>query len=295
MRKKFHLLSAKRRRALFQQKAIFGPKNRLSWENAEGIADMPVVRINNYVDAYKLRAQAEDIHELAARPNRKLLTEFVNRQILSAIQIAPEDVLVDIGCGDATLLRMARGRVSKCIGVSVSVEEQRRLESAFPGLSFIASPAQSLPLDSGSATKIVCNATLFYLPSEADILAAMREMARIARPGATIWIGDMPEIDEYAHYGMYRGTSMLALLRHLMKHNGLRAVAGMIRLWLRAVLGSEQIVLNSCGMLYAGPERMLQLAESSGLKLKTYFPHRELDESGEIVDSKFRYDYVFTV
>ena len=265
------------------------------WENGKGIADMPVVRINNYADAYRLRAQAEDIHELAARPNRKSLTEFVNRQILSALQIAPDDVLVDIGCGDATLLRMARVRASKCIGVSVSVEEQKRLESAFPGLSFIASHAQSLPLDSRSATKIVCNATLFYLPSEDDIVAALREMARIARPGATIWIGDMPEIDEYAHYGMYRGTSMLALLRHLMKHNGLRAVAGMLRRWLKATVGSEQIVLNSCGILYAGPEKMLQLAESCGLKLKTHFRHRELDESDEVVDSKFRYDYIFTV
>jgi hypothetical protein len=105
----------------------------------------------------------------------------------------------------------------------------------------------------------------------------------------------MPEIDEYAHYGMYRGTSMLAFLWHLMKHNGLRAFGGMIRRWFRAVVGSEQIVLNSAGMLYLGPEKMLQLAESCGLKLKTYFRHRELDGSGKVVDSKFRNDYVFTL
>jgi ubiquinone/menaquinone biosynthesis C-methylase UbiE len=256
---------------------------------------MPVVRVNNYRDAYSFRAKAEDIHELAARPNRKWLTEFVSRQILDMIQLAADDVLVDIGCGDACLLRMAKGRASKCTGVSVSVEEQKRLEAAFPELSFIASPAQSIPLNSGSASKIVCNAMLFYLPSEGDIQAAMREMARIARPGATIWIGEMPEIDEYAHYGMYRGTSMLALMRHLMKHNGLRAVAGMIRRWLEAVMGSEQIILNSAGMLSVGPEKMLQLAESSGLKLKSYFRHKEPDGNGQVVDSKFRYDYIFTV
>jgi ubiquinone/menaquinone biosynthesis C-methylase UbiE len=219
----------------------------------------------------------------------------VNRQILESIQLAPGDVLVDIGCGDASLLRMAHGHVSKCIGISVSIEEQKRLESAFPGLSFLASRAQSLPLDPGSATKIVCNATLFYLPSEGDIEAALGEMARIASPGATIWIGEIPEIDEFAQYGIFRGTSMLALLWHLMRHNGLRAVAGMLRRWLKAVLGPEQIVLNSAGMLYLGPDNMLRLAESSGLKLKAYFRHRELDGSGKIVDSKFRYDYIFTV
>ena len=256
---------------------------------------MPVVRVNNNVDAYRLKAQAEDLHELAARPNKRSLTEFVNRQILNAIRPSVDDVLVDIGCGDATLLRMAQGRVGKCIGISVSVEEKRRLEAAFPGLTFIASLAQSLPLDSASASKIVCNATLLFLPSTNDAQAAMGEMVRIARPGATIWIGDMPEIDEYKHYGMYRGTSMLGLLLHLMKNNGLRAVAGMIRRWLKSAVTSKQIVLSSAGMYYAGPEEILRLAENSGLQLKTYFRHKELNERGEIVESKFRYDYIFTV
>ena len=256
---------------------------------------MPVLRVDNNRDAYRLRAQAEDIHQLAARPNKKAQTEFVNWQILDAIQLVPDDILVDIGCGDASLLRMAKGLVSKCVGITGSVEEQKRLAAEFPGLRFISNAAGSLALGSGTVSKIVCNATLFYLPSERDIQGALGEMARIARAGATIWVGEIPEIDEYAHYGIYRGTSMLALLRHLIKHNGGRAFAGMVRRWFMAVAGSERIVLNSAGMFYAGPEKMVQLAESSGLRLKAYFRHRELDGSGEIVDSPFRYDYVFTV
>jgi SAM-dependent methyltransferase len=255
---------------------------------------MPVVRINNYIDAYRLRAQCEDIHELAARPNKRNLTEFVNRYILEALELSQDDVLVDIGCGDASLLRMAAGQASKCIGIVGTAEERARLESVFPHLCFIASGAQQLPLESGSASKIVCNATLFYLPSESDVQASLREMARIARPGATIWVGEIPEIDEYAHYGMYRGTSMPAFLLHLLKHNGFRAVLGMCRRWLVAVGGSERIVLNSAGIFYAGPEKMIALAEVCGLRLKTYFRHKDLDEQGHIVDSKFRYDYIFT-
>jgi Methyltransferase domain len=256
---------------------------------------MPVMRVSSNVDAYRLRAQSEDIHELAARPNKKSLTEFVNRQILDALQVTPNDILVDIGCGDASLLRMANGRVSKCTGVSGSVEEKKKLESVFPGLTFIAGLAQSLPLESGSATKIVCNATLIYLPSELAVRSALLEMARIARLGATIWIGEIPEIDEFAYYGIYRGTSMLAFLAHLMKHNGFRAFAGMVRRWCRAVAGSEQIVLNSAGLFYANPGKMIEAGKDCGLRLKTYFRHREIDESGKVVDSKFRYDYVFTV
>jgi hypothetical protein len=256
---------------------------------------MPVLRINNYIDAYRIRAACEDLHELAARPNKKAVTEFVNRRILEALRLTPEDILVDIGCGDASLLRMAEGCVAKSFGVVATVEEKLRLESSFPNLSFVASSAQGLALESGSASKVVCNTTLAYLSSEDDVLAAMREMSRIARPGAMIWMGEVSEIDEYAHYGMYRGNSMMAYLWHLLTHSGLRAFLGMTRRWLKATIGSERIVLNSAGMFYAGPEKLILLATSSGLTLKTYFRHEEIDGGSKVVNSKFRYDYIFTV
>lgn len=256
---------------------------------------MPVFRVNNNVDAYRLRAQCEDLHELAARPDKKSITHFVNRQILDSIRVCSEDVVIDIGCGDATLLSMAQDRAAKCIGIVASKEEQQRLESVFPRLSFIASQAQSLPLPSGVASKIICNATLFYLPAANDVAAALREMVRIARPGATIWVGEIPEIDEYTHYGMYRGEPMLGFLWHLLRHNGLRAFLGMIRRWFRASTGNERIVLNSAGIFHAGPQQMLRMAQDCGLRLQSYFRHRELNEQGTIVESRFRYDYVFTV
>jgi ubiquinone/menaquinone biosynthesis C-methylase UbiE len=256
---------------------------------------MPVLRINNYADAYRIRAGSEDLHELAARPNKKAVTEFVNRRILEALHPAPDDVLVDIGCGDASLLRMAEGQAAKRIGIVATVEEKVRLEASFPDLCFIASTAQRLPLEPGSAAKVVCNTTLLYLPSENDVLAALREMSRISRSGAMIWVGEIPEIDEYAHYGMYRGNSMAGYLWHLLTHNGLRTFLGMMRRWLKAIIGSEQIVLNSAGLFFAGPEKMISLAKSGGLRLQTHFRHQELDTEGKVVDSRFRYDYIFTV
>jgi SAM-dependent methyltransferase len=256
---------------------------------------MPVVRIDNYLDAYRLRGQAGDPHIMAARGDRKDLTEFVNRRILDAIKIVPEDILLDIGCGDGCLLNMAAGRIAKGIGITASEDERKKLESAFPGLVFIAAQAQALPLPAKSVSKIVCNATLFYLPGEEDVRAALREMARVAVPPATIWVGEIPELDEYAHYGMYRGTSMLAFLWHLLRHNGLRAFLGMLRLWVSAIFGKEQIVLNSAGLFSATPEKVIGMAEDSGLQLQMYFRHKDIDESGKIGESDFRYDYVFTV
>ena len=256
---------------------------------------MPVVRIDNYRDAYRIRAGSEDVHELAGRPNKNAITEAVNRRILEALELTPEDVLVDIGCGDASLLRMAGGRVAKSIGIVVSEEEKRRLETSFPGLSVVASRAQKLPLESGSASKVVCNGTLHYLVTDADVQAALREMARIARRGAMIWVGEVSEVDEFVRHGMYRGNSMLAYLWHLLRHNGVRTFLGMVRRWLKAMVGKEQIVLNSAGLFYAPPEKFMAMAEASGLRLKTHFRHQDLDGAGNLVDSAFRYDYIFTV
>ncbi|HEV2397420.1 MAG TPA: class I SAM-dependent methyltransferase [Candidatus Sulfotelmatobacter sp.] len=254
---------------------------------------MPILRLESHLDGYKLRAQAEDLHEMAARPNKKPLTEFVNRQILNALQPDSNDFLVDIGCGDATLQRMASA--TRSVGIVASQEEQQRLQSAYPQLQFIASLAQTLPLETRSATKVVCNAVLHYLFTMEDVKAALSEIARIARPGALIWIGEIPTLDEYEAQGMYRGTSMVGFLWHLLRHNGLRSFLGMIRRLIMATLGNECIVLNSARHSYAEPETMIRLAENSGLRLKSQFRHKEINERGEIMDSRFRYDYIFTV
>jgi ubiquinone/menaquinone biosynthesis C-methylase UbiE len=256
---------------------------------------MPVFRIDNFVDAYRLRAQSADIHELAARPNKTALTVFVSRQILEAIQPRPDDTLVDIGCGDATLLRMASGCTGKCIGIVGTVEEKIRLEGATPNVSFIASNAQNLLLESAIASKIVCNAALFYLSTAKAVQASLREIARVARPGATIWVGEMPVAEEGEYYRRYRGNSMPAYLWFLLRHNGLRSFLGMIRRWSKAVFGSERIILNSAEIFYTEPEAFIPLAESCGLQLKSHFRHKDLDDGGKVIESKFRYDYVFTV
>ena len=255
---------------------------------------MPVLRINNYLDYYRLRAQSKDLHALAGRYNNTATTEFVNRTIWEKIAPGRADVLLDIGCGDASLLKMAHGRVLECIGTTSTPEEKARLESALPDLRFIVSTGKVLPLESGSVSKIVCNSVLLLIEDESDVRAALREMVRVARADATIWVGEIPTRDEAEYYGQYRGNSMFGFLRHLLRHQGLRAFFGMTRRWLKAVVGTEQIILNSARGFCLEPERMTALARDCGLLLTTYSRHKELDAAGKVADSKFRYDYVFT-
>jgi len=253
---------------------------------------MAVVKVSDYVEAYRLRALSPDIHRLTAR-NSVAQTEFALSQIIERMNLSPADILMDIGCGDGSLLRMAEGRVSKRIGVVPTTEEQERVEKVIPSASVLVGLAQKLTVDSNIATKIVCNGVLIYLRSDDEVKAALSEMHRVARKGATIWVGEMPEVDEYAEYGKYTGDSMIGFLWHLLRRQGFRAFLGMCRRWASAIFGKEQIVLNSAGLYYTDSAKMIRMAESCGLRLRTYFRHRDLSEQGTIEESKFRYDYIF--
>lgn len=254
---------------------------------------MPIIRAHDYVDAYRIRAQSPDIHELAGRPGKEALTEFVNSQIREHLTLNPTDIFVDIGCGDGRLLRKAAG-VSSRVGITSSKEESERLQGLMPDITFKAGLVQSLPLETASVTKIVCNAVLVLMDSEDDVAKALREIARIARAGAVIWIGEIPTIDEYKKFKMYCGTSVLGLLWFLLLNHGLRTFLGMCRKLVKSTFGREQLVLNSARMYYSDTDHFIALAQACGLRLENHFKHPEIDVNGKHVDSENRFDYVFT-
>jgi SAM-dependent methyltransferase len=230
---------------------------------------MSVIRLNNFIDAYRLRAAGADLHAMAAR--RKEGTEFVSAYILDALQLTPEDALVDIGCGDGCLLRMAEGKVAGRIGIVPNEEEKSRLDPIVRGASILRGLCQKIPLPSETASKIVCNGVLIYLASAEEVRASLREMGRIARPGARVWVGEIPIVDEFEKFGMYRGNSVVALLHHTLTKDGPRAFLGMGKRLLFSWMGRDQVVLE----------------------LEHYCRHRELDSQGNAVVSQLRYDYVF--
>src|SRR5690242_1571271 len=96
---------------------------------------MPVVRVNNYVEGYRLRSHSADLHTMAARDGRQELTEFINSRILMQVDPQPSDVLVDIGCGDGCLLRKAV-HVTTRIGTVGTEDERERLAKAMRDINF---------------------------------------------------------------------------------------------------------------------------------------------------------------
>jgi hypothetical protein len=132
------------------------------------------------------------------------------------------------------------------------------------------------------------------LESESAVLAAMKEIDRVAGPGARIFIGEIPAADELTHFGKYKGDSVIGFLRHQLRQSGPRAFMGAAKSVALSCLGKATLLLNSANMFHASPERFIAMAESCGLRPEAHFKHMRLDRSGAVVESPFRYSYVFS-
>ena len=96
-------------------------------------------------------------------------------------EITDESVVVDVGCGIGWTLERLLVPGAKGYGYDISpemiAEGSRR---ATPGVTLEVAPAASIPLPDASATHILNVESLYYYP---DPAAALREWARVARPG----------------------------------------------------------------------------------------------------------------
>lgn len=254
---------------------------------------MPIIRVANYVEFYRHLATSSGLNALSGRgSDETAATEFANRRVLEAMELVNGDVLVDVGCGDGSLLEMA-GAGCKRIGIVPTVEEQSKLQRNLADMTFLVGRAQRLPLDAESASKIVCNGVLLLLESEEVVRMALKEIARVARPGARIWLGEVPEADELHEFGKYRGSSVTGFLGHQLTKNGLRAFLSSAKTVAVSLLGSQTLVLSAARIFHAKPEKFIAMARECGLRPVTRFKYKRLDRSGEVIESPFRWNYVF--
>ena len=257
---------------------------------------MPILKINCAVERYRYLAKPDfGIHKLAGHgddgePN----VHFLSSRILDVLKPDENDVVVDIGCGDGHLLASAAELGSLCIGVIPTEEEQTKLQSTIPGVTFTVGLAQKLPLAPQTASKIVCNGVLLLLESQENVTSALQEIARIAIPGARIWIGEVPSADEFSAFHVYNRGSVVGLLWHELSDKGLRSFLSTLKLALKSMLTKETLLINSYGLFYSPPESFIHVAEECGLRIENCSKHVSLNGSGKPVQSLYRYNYIFT-
>jgi len=166
-----------------------------------------------------------------------LTTRFKNRHIRRFLKPQPGERVLDVGSGVGYLCEVLAGRQNgrNLFGVDVHFDSVRLSQQMAPG-TFVAASATALPFQDQVFDCINFADVIEHLP---DGAAALREMARVARPGARVavstaaleglfsqtWIG---RFLHEAHDGVqrhlrdgYRGPELAALLRA----NGFEPVA----------------------------------------------------------------------
>lgn len=108
-----------------------------------------------------------------------------------------DKVVVDIGCGPGNLYATLGGKPKLLIGVDIAVGSLKMAQKL--GYLPLLADAQKLPLMSEFADLVVVNATLHHC---VDMEEALREAARLVRPGGMLVIDHDPQLSAWNYRGL---------------------------------------------------------------------------------------------
>ena len=114
---------------------------------------------------------AEDVHD------------FARRAILDALQLQPEDELLELGCGGGLLLRDALATGASATGIDHSKEMVELARRRAPGARVVLGRAESVPFADDEFAAVAMSAVFFFLDDPEGVL---RECRRVLRPGGRL-------------------------------------------------------------------------------------------------------------
>jgi ubiquinone/menaquinone biosynthesis C-methylase UbiE len=232
-----------------------------------------LTRSDDYIEYCRETARhARDLHDLALRGRKnKEITRSIHERIVAAVELGSDDDLVDVGCGDGTLLRLAHQiGCRSAIGLLATEEEVALLRKE--KLDVRQALSDALPIPDASASVVVCNNVLLVVPRK-KIPATLQEFYRIAKPGARIFLGEIPFIepkDPTPHFATRRD-----LLSHLYRKHGLRSWFGMLRRITWWQLTGKPAVLNSgtAVSFWASAEEFISMSRQARFEFVRYWQH----------------------
>ena len=117
------------------------------------------------------------------------LTEKFKSLLLGAVDVKDGDSVLDIGCGNGTLLsRIAKIKSIRGFGTDISPEMVKNATARHPQLEFVASGCDNIPFDDNSMDIITVCAAYHHFP---NIKSFAAEAKRLLKENGNLYIAEI--------------------------------------------------------------------------------------------------------
>ena len=262
---------------------------------------MTIFKAKNSIEEYKYRTFSKDINELSGRTGRKMLTDFVNKEIIKIINELNliNCNLIDIGCGDGSLVKMAANskNYKNIIGISPNIEEVVLIEKNFQESKLNIKPkikqgnTTNIPFQDQMFDITVINGVLLLLENEQKLIDSILEIKRISKANSYLFIGEMPFLNECSEHTY--GDSILLWLIYVLRVEGYKEFLRRLKQVAKSLVSKEPFIIFPKRVLFYEKESFIKLLQDFGFELVFSKPHKELDNEGNKIISRSRNDYLF--
>lgn len=111
----------------------------------------------------------------------------------AALKPAPEDALLDLGCGVGLLARHLAPYVKSLVAVDFAVSLIRRARAQVPVGRFAVASILALPFRDGAFSMVLVSSVLQYLEGDDAVARALAEMRRVAANGGRAFASGNPD------------------------------------------------------------------------------------------------------